>query len=335
MNRRAVLKAMLTVPAMSALSACKDNDKPPAAREGTLKVILHGPFAVVLDTRNRHRVKAFVPFDADFRHEFRFPTPMDRVSDEGKPGNRIRYQFSLSDEDLLIGERPRHIDRGFDDFTLHTGAWEPKPDDYFVSLDLPTPDIITFIPPSVPVLLAGSKLSLLPVDHVLEYRIRDFSSLAKIRLRSKQLGDHAPLSCSELMGKYREHWKNMDKDKRSQNPRQRKDIESEFNACQESAMAWFFLGVGLPPSPFDDKDAAEHGKAFFNKVLLGSFPNAPDVERRRLDAVDVKACSTTGDVRPSAQVIPAVQASEAPEPRLRLVSSTEDCRVGGVIGLLP
>src|SRR5882672_8030498 len=132
MNRRHLLQAMLTVPAMSALNGCRyvHNDRHPfpPSRGGTLKVILQGPFALVLDVKNHYRIKAFVPFDDDGKHEFRFGNPQEYPPKvEGDPGNRNRYHFTLLEQNLEINERPRHIDAGFDDFKLHTGDWEPSP----------------------------------------------------------------------------------------------------------------------------------------------------------------------------------------------------------------
>ena len=211
MNRRDLLQAMLAVPVVGALGGCRhqhnDHRPNPPARGGTLKVILLGPFALVVDTKNHNRIKAFAPFDGDGKHEFRFGDPHhDPVSGEGDPGKRNRYDFTLLDDNLEISERPPHIDAGFADFTLHTGDWKPSLNEYFVAVDLPAPDRVTFTPPAIPVLMPGfkpepeSRLAMMPTNHVLEYSVHEVDD--KVILHSPQLGDTKPLSCLDLLGRY-------------------------------------------------------------------------------------------------------------------------------------
>src|SRR5438445_4107879 len=210
MNRRHLLQAMLSVPVLGAIGGCRRDHRSALARGGTVKVILQGPFAFVLDTREHYRIKAFVPFDEDNLHEFRFRDPHDPpISGEGDPARRNRYQFTLLDHNLEISAKPRHIDSGFDDVTLHVNGWQPSPNDYFVALDLPAPDLISYIPPAIPVVMAGAgapRLAMMPTNHVLEYRVRDLDDIGKITLRSPQLGDRQPVSCADLLGGFREHW---------------------------------------------------------------------------------------------------------------------------------
>src|SRR6476661_5058984 len=66
MKRRHLLQAMLTVPVASAIGGCRhehrDHPRPLPARGGTLRVMLQGPFALVLDTTNKNKITAYVPF---------------------------------------------------------------------------------------------------------------------------------------------------------------------------------------------------------------------------------------------------------------------------------
>ena len=339
MNRRHLLQAMFTVPVIGALGGCRrdyhGHHAFPSSRGGTLLVILQGPFALVLDTKNHYRIKAFVPFDDDGKHEFRFGDPHNSAAlGEGEPGNRHRYQFTLPENNLEISEQPRHIDAGFYDFKLHTGEWAPSPSEYFVALDLPAPDIITFYPPATPVEMAGSRLAMMPTNHVLEYRVREFDEIHKVRMRSPQLGDNKALSCSDLLAQYQEHWHEMEKAHLTS--RQRKYMEAELNGCANSQVSAFFLGVGLPyRSPSFDTDAPTHALEFFNHKLLASFPNAPDRLSKQLLKVDVKPCEPVGNSSHLPRLLPAAQRHPMPQPRLVPVSSADDCRAGGIIGILP
>ncbi len=339
MNRRHLLQAMVTVPVVGALGGCRHDyhsHRPsPPSRGGTLLVILQGPFALVLGTKNHYRITAFVPFDDDGKHEFHFGDPHSSAAlGEGETGNRHRYQFTLPEDHLEISERPRHIDAGFYDFKLHTGDWAPSPSEYFVALDLPAPDIITFVPPATPVTMVGPRLAMMPTNYVLEYRVREFDEIRKVRMHSPQLGDKESLSCSDLLAQYEGYWHEMEKS--HPESRQRKSMEAKLNECANFHVSVFFLSVGLPySSPSFTTDAPAHALAFFNRKLLASFPNAPDRENRYLLNVDVKPCEPAGSGKHLPMLMPAAQRSPKPQPRLVPVSSADDCRAGGIIGIQP
>jgi hypothetical protein len=346
MNRRRLIQTMLATPVVAALGGCqRDKDYPsgsptptPAAlpaQGGTLKVILQGPFAVAIDTRNHFRIKAFVPFSGG-EHEFRFAKPGEpfKPSDEGTPDNRRRFQFTLLEENLEISDRLRHIDSGFADFTLHTGPWEPSPKDYFVVVDLPAPEFISFIPPSTPVLFAASRLGMMPTNHVLEYRVRDFSQVDKVKLRSPTLGDTAPISCLDLLRQGKPSEKGTGKDRKGAG--QGRQFAAEFEHCEKEQVRAFVLGVGLPPeSPAYLNYAPAHALKFFNEQLLRAFPNSPDRDRLKLLEVDVKPCRSGGKEKKSSVLIPAVQRYMMPQPRLLPVSAADECRLGGLNAIIP
>ena|SRR5215831_2265540 len=330
MNRRRLIQTMLAAPVVAALGGCtRDNDNvnaspTPSARGGTLKVILHGPFVVVIDAEG-HRVKAFLPYDDDGLHQLRVATSKGVVvKDESEARKSRGYQFTLEDpeHDLDVDLLPRHIDAGFDDFRLRE---KPRQDASFVTVELPMPELITFFPPPVPVQFVKSRLGMMPTNHVLEYRVRDFDKMNKVTL-SSQLGSGGPLSCSDLRGQYEQHWRAM---KKGYESRQRGHIEGELNACAKAQVQAFFIGVGLAPdSPAYPGKAALHARNFFNK-LLSLFPKTPDVERLTLVEVDTKPCPTSGDDWNSPRLIPAVQSYAMPH--LAPVTYADDCRAGGLI----
>jgi len=330
---------MLAAPVVAALGGCtRDNDNvnaspTPSARGGTLKVILHGPFVVVIDAEG-HRVKAFLPYDDDGLHQLRVATSKGVVvKDESEARKSRGYQFTLEDpeHDLDVDLLPRHIDAGFDDFRLRE---KPRQDASFVTVELPMPELITFFPPPVPVQFVKSRLGMMPTNHVFEYRVRDFDKLSKVLLNTPQ-GPMAPLSCSDLLGQYEAHWKGLT---RGYESRQRSHIQAELDVCEKTQVQAFFIGVGLPPtSPSYLKSPALHALDFFNKKLLPLFPESRERQRLMLAEVDVKPCPTQKP-RPTYKsswaaptLIPAVQRYMMPEPRLLPVSSADDCRAGGLL----
>src|SRR5262245_8770303 len=102
MNRRRLIKTMLAAPVVAALGGCTSekenvNASPtpavPSSRGGTLKVILHGPFVVVIDAEG-HRVKAFLPYDDDGLHQLRVATSKGVVvKDESDARRSNGFQF--------------------------------------------------------------------------------------------------------------------------------------------------------------------------------------------------------------------------------------------------
>ncbi|MBZ5489590.1 MAG: hypothetical protein LAO76_01500 [Acidobacteriia bacterium] len=349
MNRRRLIKAMLSVPVAGALGCRHEHSNHPffpSSRGGTLKVILQGPFAVVIDTKNHYRIKAFVPYSDSNEHEFRYPNRSDHgnknIFPESVNGTRNQYQFTLDENNLEVSERMPHIDAGFADFTLQVSGWQPRPNDYFVSLDLPAPDLISFRIPAEPALLAGDTLTLMPTSHVLQYRVRDFDDLKKVKVHSSQLGERHPFSCADMFTWTQEQIKGSDQGQgsvsreadgkpadREQKERIMEHIKAEFQ-CSNDPISELFFGVGLPyPQRDGDPHVPAHGLDFFNNKLLGAFSgNARDLEKHRLLQVDVKACGTGAGG--NSMFISAVQRYSMPQPRLVPVTSLTDCRAGAI-----
>src|SRR5215469_2746023 len=267
MNRRNLLGAMCTLPVAGVLSACKgEREHRPS---GTLKVILNGPFGVVLDSAKDYRITAYVPTDPQHEHELLFRGPSEFAGKEAKTGKSPTYYFELLHDGLDIDKGRPRIDQGFYDFNFpHIGNWElPKDPAPFVVVDLPRPDYITFTPPALP-LLFGGRSTLQPLDHILEYRMTEPE---KVRVQS---GDkkQPPVPCSELLKQYEEQLAKTKYHLSNPEYSQRKNMEEFLRNCSPSDLCLLF-GVGFD-ADYPIADPLEHGIEFFNNVLLPTL--APD-----------------------------------------------------------
>jgi hypothetical protein len=341
MNRRDVLKGMVALPVVGALGGCHPDDQHhPSRGSYTLNVILQGPFAVVVPKKGGdekdHKIRAFVPFDPDSLHEFRFQTLLDPpVDSENSHTPHKTHEYGLSADGLEENERSPYIDHGFDDFTIDTGKWEPKRKEYFVFVELPVPDVITFLPPAEGVLFEAGGTGMMPVNHVLEYRVRDMS---KVQFRSDGK-KYSPLSCSDLYAQYEKYWSQLSAEDQASILSHHPHAKEELTRCSTSDVSAFFFGVGLNRGKarlgeFNEK-AKAHAIKFFNETLLRSFPNAPNLAKKRLRAIGEygQPCQPSGQVTASPMVMPAVFRNSGPQPRLQMVTSVEDCRSGGLVGL--
>jgi hypothetical protein len=341
MNRRDVFKGMLALPVVSALGGCHPDDQHHPSRSGhTLKVILQGPFAVVVPKKGGdekdHKIRAFVPFDRDSLHEFRFQTPLDPPLDsENSHTPPKTHAFRLSADGLEENERSPYIDHGFDDFKIETGKWEPKLKEYFVFVELPVPDVITFLPPAEGVLFEGGGTGMMPVNQVLEYRVRDMN---KVQLHSG--GEkYSPLSCSDLYAQYEKYWSQLSAEDQASILSHHPQAKEELTRCSTSDVSAFFFGVGLNRGKASTEEfykiAGAHALKFFNETLLKSFPNAPNLAKKRLRAIGNygQPCQPSGQATASPMVMPAVFRSSSLAPRYQTVTSVEDCRAGGLVGL--
>jgi len=323
MRRRELLSGLFAISAAGVLSGCpkpektdqddyRQNPKNPAI----LKVVLQGPFAVVLKKNaDRYTVSAFIPRDP--KHQFRFQKP----SEDGVVKNPDpQYHFTLGDEGLQISGRRPYIDHGLDDFFFDLGKY-PEPD-YFVSVDLPAPDLLTFIPPAEPVVMDRKVLSA-PLNHVLEYKI---TNEHKVFLHSKQFGNTAPLAFSQIYEQYKQHGEKEQEYKKPpghgpQFPRTR----GELGRPAEPEVYTYFLGVGVAPSSMTDPEAVEHALDFFNHKLVPLFPNSRNLKPLSEIRNYGDPCTPMGKTVPS-RMQPTVLRESTPKPRLLLVTAVEDCR---------
>lgn len=325
MRRRELLRGMFALSAAGVLNGCHDSghdhDGEPH-KPATLKVVLQGPFAVVLKKRDdRFVVSAFIPPDP--AHQFRFQKPTPESVQTSAP----KYHFTLEAEGLAVTGRRPYIDHGLDDMNFELGEY-PEPDS-FVAVDLPAPDIITYIPPAEPVVFVGGKIALAPLNHVLEYRI---TNEQKVLLRSKELGDQRPLALSEIFHQYDEHGtrEHEYKDKPGHGP-QFPLTRGELGQSLEPEVFTYFFGVGVAPGQMTDAAAVQHGLDFFNHKLVPLFPHSKNLKELSEIRNYGDPCTPTGP--PTApQAKPAVLGGSTQKPRLLLVSSVEDCRAAGLLG---
>lgn len=347
MNRRSVLRGLAVFPIATALAGChrnggqdddgknvpgKSGDHPGSSKVRKLRVILQGPFAVVQQKDLDYRIKAYVPYDDERLHEFRFPGPLS-------PGKKEKdkdksYQFTLHLESLKA-PGPAYVDSGFAAFNVELPEWKP-PSDAFVSLDLPVPDVITFLPPTEGVLFESSdqfpqgQTTTLPLNHVLEYTLKEGCD---VKLVSKQL-DHAatPLSCDDL------HQQSIRYEKEHNIPEsqfpQHSLMDQTITRCSQSNVCIYYLGVGLPPEYVQqhllDGKVNDHALTFFNKKLLPSLYNRVKIPHgRQIVKLYDSPCVPSTGMMMSPALMPAVQRLPFPRGRYVPVASTENCTAPG------
>lgn len=323
MNRRNWLKSAVAVPVAAALSSCKHEPEPSKGSQATLKVILNGPFGVVLKSTANYRITAYVPTDPAAEHELRFQGPTQVAGKEAKNGKSPYYEFRLPEQGLEIGQGSPRIDQGFHDFNFpHIGDFQ-LPKDPFVAIDLPRPDYITFTPPAQPFFF-GSKVTLQPLDHILEYRMSEPD-----RVRIKQ-GDKEvqPPHCSELLKEYEAFASQMGSQYSNGEDSQLRNIEEMLRNCTPSDRCVLF-GVGFD-AEHSGANLVDHGINFFNNVLLPTL--APNV-KKKLQKASCTPVSGNGDYR--AEIVPAVFRYPMSQPRLLEVTSVLECKIGGVMGTSP
>ncbi|HET6841148.1 MAG TPA: hypothetical protein VFK06_05595 [Candidatus Angelobacter sp.] len=311
MNRRNLLKGMLALPVVGALSSCYRDHKAshdgdnPRQRFTTLRIILAGGFAVVLQKNNSYRVRAFIPVDPHSMHQFYFQDRKDGRSQEKS------YYFELLQDGLEISRRRPHIAKGFRDFDRETDLWCQE--NNFVVLDLPAPDRIRFTPPRLNVTFAnpqpgGKTTGLMPTNHILEYKV---AQPDRVRLLCQEFNDE----CAPII---------------------------------ENGVGKFYVGVGLPPG---GDPGNKHAVDFFNFLIASSFPHLlPELKLASIGVPELPGQNDTDQdqdesptpVRPRSTNMPAVPQLNTvafrrtlPMPYLRESAYTVDCRVGGVIVTTP
>ncbi len=330
MKRREFVRALTTLPlagSLSALAGPMDRDDDDKRGGSTLAVFLHGPFAVILNAEKKLRLTAYVPFDPQKEHQFAFQMLQKPIASESS--GKVSYQFSAGDDFPGANELP-YIDHGFDDFTLRVPSWKRDSGNYFVSLDLPLPNVITYIPPAEGVEFVNHTTGMMPIQHILEYKVRDWK---KVRLRSNQKlpeGELKPIPFEQLYKEFKELWESKQgKDDQRTKPRatQQKDVENFLAQCAERKMGGYFFGVGLPHTSLDDA-RKKHAIRFFNEVLLPTLGRSPEIENKRLLEI--------GDYGPFCTPTGATgalwESPRWPGAHLLRASLTDDCRLGGIIG---
>src|SRR5258708_4297267 len=259
MHRRGLLKGMLAVPVASALGCHAENKESgeaqrPGTEKGILRVVLNGAFAIVIQRNSRNRLRIFSPKELSNLHEFYLNDPT-RLESKNQT-----YNFELLPDGLLTSTRAPEIDSALAAFNLGTDLW--CQDEYFVTIDVPAPARIGFMPPLHRAVLANDGPIQVPSNLVLEYKISD---PAKVRMVSQDMKETPPLYFSDLVKRYG----GVCAEKGAANfkadcDQMRRRYESGFPG---SAPGYFF-GVGLG----QDHQDPSHALQFFNQRVLASFP---------------------------------------------------------------
>jgi hypothetical protein len=319
MNRRGLLKGILALPVASALGCQAEKNSGDAQKvsgpgQGTLRVVLNGAFAVVIQKNTRNRLRVFSPKDLSNVHEFYFNNPR-----ESRPKNQP-YNFELLTDGLEITARPPEVDGGLSAFNVATDLW--CQDEYFITIDLPAPQRISFMPPLTNAVLATGAQIHIPSNLVLEYKITD---LGRVRMVSQDMKDVAPIYFSDLVRNYSGLCSEKGSEKFNSECRA---MEKRYQSIPGSAPGYFF-GVGLASNHPD----AAHVLQFFNTRILASFPHL--AKRLELRSVTSGSVNQNRALSVSPGLESAVWRPEVQSPRLLQVASIFDCTIAGPIVTFP
>jgi hypothetical protein len=265
MRRRDVLKGLATVPALSVFGSALDDDKrkkaPGKGPAGILRLILNGPFALVLEEKKPDRITFFCPKDEQRLHRFYVNW---QLKDDGKDQSHV-FHFELPPDGLEYSKKHPYLDQCFKDITFTTDLWRKQ--EYFVTLELPIPDSIGFVSPLEPVIFEGNRHGLMPLNNVLEYRMSDPDDVKLVSKNERIATQPVTKLTTEYAGYCQ---KNRHKDPMASE--ECSDLENEFKRWDEGDVRTFILGVGLEDS-VDPQVAKRHAIAFYNKLIADSFPN--------------------------------------------------------------
>src|SRR5258708_1175267 len=318
MHRRRLLKGLLALPVTGAFAGCqaavqrKESEGPSHPVPGTLQIVLNGAFAIVIQRNNRNRLRVFSPSDP--RHRFYF-------NNLAKTQQDVLQKKSYNFELLTDGIAPRRGDvrvrEELRDFHVRTDRWCQE--DYFITIDLPAPEEIGFLPPLKTVRLkATGKDAHIAGTHILKYSVADMN---QVRIMPMDSSDGVrPLSCYELIEQYTRTCSTM------------KD-ETMHGSCAEMVKRYpeicpagsqtFFFGVGLPSGESDDGHAIQ----FFNDRILDSFPNI----KAQLQFAPYPGSRPHRPGSVHGYIVPAVFEQDSPQGRFLEVAAVLDCKFSGPI----
>jgi hypothetical protein len=314
MNRRNLLKGMMAVPVAGALGChaeIKESDESKVPRKGTLRVVLNGAFAIVVQKNARNRLRVFSPRELSNLHEFYFNDPTQPMA------KSQAHNFELLPDGLEASRRAPEVDGGLSALNVATDLW--CQDEYFVTIDLPAPDRITFMPPLHRAVLASGAQIQVASNHVLEYRMVDPS---RVRMVSQDSKDTAPSYFSDLVKRYGGACAQKgDARFKSECEQMKKRYESSF----PGTAAGFFFGVGLAPG----HDDHAHAVQFFNQRTLASFPHL--AKRLELKSIEQSTGQQQKSEVEGAHVVSAVWQLNNSAPRVMQASYVLDCTIAGPI----
>jgi hypothetical protein len=322
LRRRDLLKGLATMPALSVFGSAHDDDKTKKqARKGPagiLRIILNGPFALVLEEKQPDKITFFCPIDKQSLHRFYVNW---QLKDNGKDPGRV-YHFELPPDGLDVYPRKHaYVDRSFNDISFRTDLWRKQ--EYFVTIELPVPDSIGFVSPSEHVVFEVNRRGLMPLNNVLEYRMTDPDDV-KLVSKNEKIG---PQSVTKLSAEYANYCKkNGGKDRMA--GEECTDLEHEFKSWDEGDVRTFVLGIGVDES-LDRKAATAHAIAFYNQIIADSFPH---VKGRNL--VSIGDAGHGGNSSRGAMLMPTVWNPDQVSSLFRNVSAILDCTVIGPHGTI-
>jgi len=316
MRRRDLLKALATVPALSVFGCTLDDDKgrkpPHKTTAGILRIILNGPFALVLDEKQPGKITFFCPIDKKGLHRFYVNW---QLKDDGKDPGHV-YHLELPSQGLETSKKHPYVDQSFRDISFTTDVWKKQP--YFVTIELPIPDSIGFVSPTEQVTFEGNRSGLMPLNNVLEYRMSDPDDV-KIISKNEKIGSQP---VSKLATEYDNYCrKNGHKDRMTNE--ECSDLENEFKHWDEGDVRTFLLGVGVEDS-VDKQTATEHAISFYNQLIADSFPN---VKGKNL--VSSGESGYRGGPSKGAMLMPAIWNPDQASSLFRNVAAILDCQVIG------
>jgi hypothetical protein len=313
--------SILAVPVLlgiGMLSACRHRDDRhfPDTPPAIIKVVINGPFAIVWPKSDRSKIIVFTPRDPQNIHVF-YVNDLTNSHDEGK-----NYHFKLLPEGVKAASSLT-VDPYLADFTAETGKWEDQKE-YFVRIELPVPEKITFAPPLHQVAFANGSSGYMTTNFVLEYRV---ANPERVKVDSPELGGLHPLATAELQEQYAKLCAGPAANSRFHDSCI--EIRNLLAQCAGPKAKVFFFGAGIPlekQSKMNEFEESEHAVYFFNEVLLRSFPY--------LTSKKLALPEKTGQPGMGGPRGMLMQASlKFPEPHMRPlpVSAVIDCKAGGLV----
>lgn len=184
MNRRNILKGMVTLPFIAKTAAYAklcDGGKCPSTGNPSLQVIFDGPFSLVLHTVSNsaddvipNGVMAFTPVEPMGKHLLNLNgVPLDEKKD---------HHFTLNIGGYTAPKQPC-ISSDFNDFCNDHTRFNPIPQntargEIFVTVILPCPNRIITATGSQPIpVKVGTSSKNMPQNHILEYDVADLSKV--------------------------------------------------------------------------------------------------------------------------------------------------------------
>jgi hypothetical protein len=195
MNRRELIIAAASFPLLKTFgrnSNALNSAGCAQMKFGELRIILDGPFAVVLKTDffgNVVGVVAFSPIEPSDAHHFFL-----NGAEQAHTGKFYHFSLTATNTNGLNPPLiPDYIDPGFGDFDVEKRTTWKDLNDYFVYLDLPCPNRIIFTDTPATVTLKNDPQHMfrqMPVNHILLYDVRPQNG--GIPIGCQELGEQCP-----------------------------------------------------------------------------------------------------------------------------------------------